>query len=92
MQVRRTHARLVLAGYCCLALAIPFLTPATPERDEFPPIAPLVLAGIPDDDAMMEPLRRQAMIALADLQSARLRGLQVSNAEQIRVTACAGSC
>jgi len=66
MQVRRTHAWLVLAGYCCLALAIPALTPV-PERDALPPIPPLVLAN-DDDDAMMQPLRIQANAAMHALQ------------------------
>jgi hypothetical protein len=70
MQVRRTYARLVLAGYCALALAIPALTPAPPEADALPPIAPLVLADIPmPDDAMMRPLRQEASAALHELQT-----------------------
>ncbi len=68
MQVRRTHAWLVLAGYLCLALAIPALTPV-PERDALTPITPLVLAGNTEDDAMMQPLRLQASAALYDLQA-----------------------
>jgi len=78
MQVRRTHAWLVLAGYCCLALAIPVLTP-TPDRDDaLPPIAPLVLADNSNDDAMMLPLRLEASAALHELQAHTAR--QTANA------------
>ncbi len=69
MQVRRTYAWLVLAGYCSLALAIPMLTPTLPEADSLPPIAPLVLAGNSEDDAMMQPLRMEASAALHELQA-----------------------
>ena len=68
MQVRRTHAWLVLAGYFCLALAIPVLTPVPERFDTLPPIAPLVLVSDPDDDAMMQPLRIQANAAMQALQ------------------------
>ncbi|HXX26019.1 MAG TPA: hypothetical protein VEJ40_05110 [Pseudolabrys sp.] len=68
MQVRRTHAWLVLAGYVCLALAIPVLTPVPERLDTLPPIAPLVLVSDPDDDARMQPLRMQANAAMQALQ------------------------
>ena len=70
MQVRRSYAWLVLAGYFALALAIPALTPV-PEQDfSLPPIAPLVVADNPvPDDAMMQPLRQQANAALQALQA-----------------------
>jgi hypothetical protein len=68
MEVRRTHAWLVLAGYLCLALAIPALTPV-PPRDTMAPISPLVFAGNAEDDAMMQSLRLQASAALYDLQA-----------------------
>jgi hypothetical protein len=67
MQVHRTHALLVLAGYLCLALAIPALTPV-PERDTLAPISPLVFAGNAEDDAMMQSLRLQASAAMQALQ------------------------
>ncbi len=69
MQIGRTYAWLVLAGYCCLALAIPAATPAPNKIGALPPIAPLALANNTDDDAMMVPLRLEAMAALSDLQA-----------------------
>jgi hypothetical protein len=68
--VRRKYGWLVLAGYFCLALAIPTLTPAPDEFQALPPIAPLVLTDNSADDAMMLPLRLQASAALRDLQAA----------------------
>jgi hypothetical protein len=69
MQVSRKYAWLVFAGYLSLALAIPALTPALPEADALPPIAPLLLAdNADDDDAMMLPLRQQAHAAMQALQ------------------------
>jgi len=73
MQVRRPYAWLVLAGYLSLALAIPALTPALPEPDALPPIAPLLLADNSDDEAMMLPLRQQASAAMHELQNAGAR-------------------
>jgi hypothetical protein len=72
-RIRRQYGWLVLAGYLSLALAVPALTPA-PETDAWlPPIAPLVLADNSADDAMMQPLRRQASAALQALQSTGTR-------------------
>jgi hypothetical protein len=70
MQVSRKYAWLVFAGYLSLALAIPVLTPALPEADPLPPIAPLVLAdnAVPDDK-MMLPLRQEANAALQALEA-----------------------
>ncbi len=69
-QVRRSYAWLVLAGYFCLALAVPALTPVPDEDFSLPPIAPLVVADSPvPDDAMMQPLRQEANAALQALQA-----------------------
>jgi len=74
MQVRRSHARLVLAGYLGLALAIPALTPSLPEANALPPIAPMVLAdNSAGDDAAMRPLHRQASAAMQALQTTGAR-------------------
>ncbi len=73
MQIGRTYAWLVLAGYCCLALAILAATPAPKKDDALPPIAPLALADNTDDDAMMVPLRMEATAAMSDLQARHVR-------------------
>jgi len=69
-QVRRSHARLVLAGYLSLACAIPMLTPAV-ERGAppLPPIAPAVLADTSADDPAMQPLHQEASAALQALRA-----------------------
>jgi len=73
MQVRRSHARLVLAGYLGLALAIPALTPSLPEANALPPIAPLMLSDNSGNDAAMQPLHRQASAAMQALQTTGAR-------------------
>jgi hypothetical protein len=79
MQVRRTYAWLVLAGYCSLALAIPALTPA-PDLDALPPIAPLALIDNSGDEDMMLQLHQQASAAMKALQSQQTASVRTTAA------------
>ena len=69
MDQRRTYGWLMLAGYLGLALAMPALTPAVPEQEFWPPIAPVVMSETSADEAMMQPLRAQANAAMRALQA-----------------------
>ncbi|HZT25894.1 MAG TPA: hypothetical protein VFA57_09350 [Pseudolabrys sp.] len=68
---RRKCGWLMLAVYVCLAFAVPALTPPVDYGTAFPPIAPLTLADLNPDEAMMSPLRMQANAALQALQTAQ---------------------